>query len=474
MRASDSTLPTFDLPANIGKAGCLLALFCAAWSTSLAQESPTKIGTRRFGDDWPVFLGPTGDSKSTEKGIRKDWTDEGLPLVWQMPLTQSYGTCTISGGRLFQFDSEPVGSPRRGKNVGKLLCLHSETGKEIWNYRFEYDYHDQYGYNNGPRCSPIVDGDRVYAYGVDGRIVCLKTKDGSEVWQKDLTAEFGVVQNFFGVGSNPVIYGDKLIVMVGGSPKQTRIDMALGNGSGIVALDKHTGKVEYKLSDELASYASLKLVQSRNRAWCFSFSRGGLLGFDPETGKEDFFYPWRATIIESVNASVPVVWGKNVFISETYGPGSTLLDFGKITDGNARVVWKDEKRSRDKAMQTHWNTCVYHDGYLYGSSGRHSYNAELRCIEAATGKVMWSKAGLSRCSLLYVDGHLVCLSEVGLLLLLKATPDGYTEVAEKMFRDDTRPLLRSPAWAAPVLSHGLLYLRGADRLLCAELIANKD
>ena len=86
---------------------------------------------------------------------------------------------------------------------------------------------------------------------------------------------------------------------------------------------------------------------------------------------------------------------------------------------------------------------------------------------------MWSKQGLSRCSLLYVDGHFICLSETGVVLLLMATPDEYVEISEKMFRKDGQPLLRSPAWAAPVLSHGLLYLRGADRLICAELISTK-
>ena len=232
----------------------------------------------------------------------------------------------------------------------------------------------------------------------------------------------------------------------------------------------------YKITDELASYAAPQLATIDGRRWCFVFARGGLVAFNPEMGKIDFHYPWRATSLESVNASTPVVVGDEVFISETYGPGSSLL---KVKPGAHEVVWDDD-RKRDKAMQTHWNTAVYHEGYLYGSSGRHPSNAELRCIDWKTGKVMWSEADLTRCSLMYVDGHLVCLGEYGELRLLKATPEKYEVVASALLVDKTAPrddltgrhprLLTQPCWAAPILSHGLLYIRGNNRLVCLELI----
>ena len=390
-------------------------------------------------------------------------------MLWHAPLHQSYGTCTVSLGRLFQFDSEPLGG---SKQNGRVHCLNAETGKELWAYNYAYDYKDTYGYNNGPRASPIVDGDRVYAYGVDGRLICLNVVDGEEIWSVDTSKRFGVLKNFFGVGSNPVVFGDLVLVMVGGSPAGTRrIDRATGNGSGIVAFDKFSGEIRYQLSDELASYASLKIT-NHDRPRCFALMRGGLLGFDPLNGKQDFFFPWRARILESVNASVPVVFGNYVFVSETYGPGSALLNYKKVHGQAPTVVWQDE-RTRKRSMQTHWNTAIHHDGYIYGSSGRHSYNAELRCIEAMTGKEMWSVPGLSRCSLMFADEHFICLSETGTLSLIKAAPDAYQEVTRVGLQDDSgRPLLKSPAWAAPVLSHGLLYLRGADRLVCAELIPN--
>jgi hypothetical protein len=200
------------------------------------------------------------------------------------------------------------------------------------------------------------------------------------------------------------------------------------------------------------------------RRWCFVFARGGLIGMEPATGKVDFHYPWRAKILESVNASNPIVVGEQVFISETYGPGSSLL---RVKPGGYDVIWTDAPKRRNKSMQCHWNTPIYHDGYLYGCSGRHPNEAELRCVELATGKVMWSQPGLTRSSLLMVDGHFLCLSEIGQLLLLKVNPQKFELVSALDGRDI---LLEYPCWAAPILSHGLLYVRGKDRLVCLELI----
>jgi outer membrane protein assembly factor BamB len=316
----------------------------------------------------------------------------------------------------------------------------------------------------------------VYLFGVEGMLHCLRAVDGTPVWNVDTRAEFGVVQNFFGVGSTPVIEGDLLIVQVGGSPPESQLvppgmlNRVTGNGSGVVAFDKYTGEVRYKLSDELASYSGPTLATIDGRRWCFVLARGGLLGFEPATGAMDFHFPWRANDLESVNASNPVVIDDLVFISETYGPGSALV---RVRTGACDVVWSDEKRRRDKSMQTHWNTAIHHEGYLYASSGRHSSNAELRCIELATGNVMWSEPGLTRSSLLYVDSHLVCLTERGELLLLRANPNQFDPVSvfvPTVPGNPSLPLLHYPAWAAPILSHGLMYVRGGNRLACFEVI----
>ncbi len=442
------------------------------------------LGTRAAGVDWPRFLGPTGDSKSPEKGLVTPWPAQGPRIVWQREIGTGYGIGSISHGRYYHFDRVD----ENGQGQARLSCLNAETGENLWEFSYRTDYEDILGYNNGPRCSPVVDDDRVYIYGAEGMLHCLRASNGDVVWKLDTAKKYGVVQNFFGVGSTPVIEGDLLICMVGGSPPGSPPlyesgGQVQGNGSGIVALDKRTGQVKYEVSDELASYASPRLATIDDRRWGFMFCRSGLVGFHPATGKVDFHYPWRARLLESVNASTPVVVGNQVLISETYQIGSSLL---AVRPGGFDVVWQDDPNTRDKALMAHWNTPIYVDGYLYGCSGRNPPDADLRCVEWKTGKVMWVQQEpfreRERSSLLYVDGHFVCLGEYGTLKLVRANSEKYELVSAVIpTRDDEPPhptfgplpLLKYPAWAAPILSHGLMYVRGDDRLVCFELIPEK-
>ncbi len=451
---------------------------CVASSAENAKpDTSAESGRQAPGVDWPRFLGPAGDGKSPEKGIATDWEKTPLKIVWRRKLGVGYGGPVIAKGKLYQFS-------RFGEQA-RLTCMSSKTGAEIWKFEYPTEYVDMLDYNNGPRCSPVVDGDRVYIHGVEGKLHCLNALTGKLVWKVDTVKDFGVVQNFFGVGSTPLVEGDLLIVNVGGSPPESQgvgflLDQVKPNGSGIVAFDKLTGKVRYKLTDELAGYASPTAATINGRRWCFVFARGGLVAFEPKSGKLDFHFPWRARVLESVNASNPVVVGDKVFISETYGPGGALL---RVKPGGYDVIWTDEEKRRDKSMQCHWNTAIHHQGYLYGCSGRHSNNAELRCVEFDTGKVMWSVPGLSRCSLTFVDGHFICLAEYGELILFKANPKHFEKVSQLTLTEKQigpqlpgfgpPRVLEYPAWAAPVVSHGLLYVRGKDNLACLELMPEK-
>jgi outer membrane protein assembly factor BamB len=280
------------------------------------------------------------------------------------------------------------------------------------------------------------------------------------------------------VGSTPVVYGDLLIAMVGGSPPESqnvapgRLDRVVGAGSGVVAFNKHTGAVVYRATDELASYASLQLARVDQRDWCFAFARDALIGFDPPGGAVDFRFPWRDQGLESVNAATPVVVGNQVLISETYGPGSALLEF---RPGEYDIIWQDRSSPRNKILQCHWCTPVVHEGFIYASSGRHLQNAELRCVDWRTGRIAWSQADLTRGSVLYADDHLIYLGEDGTLRLIAATPERFTLVSELDWQhlpggaaEESGP--KYPAWAPPILSHGLLYVRGQDQLYALELI----
>lgn len=424
-----------------------------------AFQIPPDVGTRNAGADWPCFLGPNHDGTSPERGILP-WGPAGPRRVWDRELSESYATCAIQRGRLYIFDRP---------DKFRLACLNAETGQPIWTAEYASDYADGYGAGNGPRCCPVVDDDRVYTFGPEGLLHCFRATDGAVLWKKQTSTEFGVVSNFFGVGSTPLIEGDLLVALIGGSPPGSPGIMSgetRGDGSGIVAFDKRTGAAKYKITDELASYSSPTVATINGRRWGFVYARGGLVGFEPATGKVDFHFPWRPRQITTVNIANPVVAGDLVFVSEAYGIGSAVI---RVRPGGFDPVWEDG-RKRDRAMLAYWNTPVHVGGFLYGSNGMNS-DADLRCVEMATGKVRWTDRDVRQCSLLGVDGHFVGLGEDGVLYLIKANPDKCEVVSRTLMLDAKgSPLLQSPARAAPVLSHGLLYLRGNNRLVCLELI----
>jgi len=441
-----------------GKIGPMLVL--GLLLACLTQDLPD-LGTRKEGVDWPGFLGPRHDGSSPEKGLVTSWPPEGPRIVWHRELGDSYGACSILKGRLFLFE-------RRDDRM-RLLCLKSESGEELWHQDYPSSYRDGYGAGNGPRCCPVADGDRVYGFDPAGLLSCVRAADGKPLWTRDTAKDFGVVPNFFGVGSTPVVEGDLLIAMIGGSPPNSP-DVATGetpgNGSGIVAFDKRTGEVKYRLSDELASYSSPLVTTINGRRWGFAFTRSGLLAFDPVAGKVEFQHPWRARSITTVNICNPVVAGDLVFVSEAYGVGSSVI---RVRPGGFDPVWEDG-RKRDRVMMAYWNTPIHVDGYLYGSNGQ-GPDADLRCIDLAKGKLMWSAPDIRQSSLCSVDGHFIALSEDGILRLVPASPERCRVVAQAVLKGkDGSPLIEAPARAAPVVSHGLLYVRGSSRLVCVEVI----
>jgi outer membrane protein assembly factor BamB len=193
------------------------------------------------------------------------------------------------------------------------------------------------------------------------------------------------------------------------------------------------------------------------------FARGGLLGFDPRTGTEKFHHPWRAKIQESVNASNPVVVGDRVLLTESYEKGAACL---KLTAaGKPEEVWTDATADRfEKALMGHWCTPVADGGFVYGCSGRHTNEADLRCVDLATGDVKWRERRTTRCTILKIDGHGLSLGENGELRLFKLNPAKYEEAARW-----ESPDLDHPCWAPPAMSRGLLYVRGKARLVCYKL-----
>lgn len=441
----------------------------------------------RPGEDWAAFLGPTGNGRSSLRGMPVPWPVGGPRIVWHCEVGEGYCGPAVALGRCVLCD-------RVGGEV-RVRCLAAATGRELWQKRYATDYVDTFGYDGGPRATAVIAGDAVITFGPEGRLECRSLADGESRWHVDTAAAYHVVRNFFGVGAAPLVVdvGEERLVIaqVGGSPPGSaapspeRLDMVKGLDSGLVAFDLATGRERWRSSDQLASYSAPVRATIDGRDRVLAWMRDRFLVVDPRTGAIQADVRWRADELFSVVAASPVVAGNEILLSETYGPGSVLL---ALTAAGLQTVRKDPAGGRpNRGLRAHWATPVLHDGHLYGSSGRNAGDALLVCADWKTGAIRWSEAGLGRSSVAWADGHLIVLGEFGDLLLVKAAPDRYREVARvrlvapaggpptdgrNVGQGGGAELLVAPCWAAPVIARGYLYVRGQGRLVCLDLLGD--
>ena len=420
-------------------------------------------------ENWPRMLGPSDDAAIPAEAIRTDWTG-GLPIAWNITVGEGYGNAVVSQGRMYHFD-------RYGNNE-RLTCYSLNDAKVLWQLDEPVEYRDSFGYNNGPRAMPVANEDYVVAYGVKGNLIVADAKTGQKLWSKDCNAAYSVPANFFGVGSTPLIYKDRLIVMVGGSDASQPSNRGLGSlnqqsgsGSGIVAFDLATGKQLYQTGDYLASYSAPTIHKINGRDWCLAFMREGLLILDPESGEEVAFFRWRAAINESVNAAWPVVSGEQVFISETYELGSILL---KFRDGQLSPIWQDPSNRKNQSMRAHWSTPILIDGILYGGSGRNEPDSDLRAVRWSDGELLWVERTHARANTIAIGKQIIVVDEFGLLQLIQPDPQRLIVQAQMDLqtlndRDYQKPAIGSPIWAPPTYAEKLLIIRGGEKMIALEL-----
>ncbi len=421
--------------------------------------------------DWPRLLGPTYDGVAPTPDAQFDFT-KPPEHVWTIPVGDGYGLGSIAAGRYLQMDA--------GQNDGRTIqerirCFDLATGQMQWEQSQSVEYRDLYGYESGPRGTPATDSDDIFTFGVAGHLNCRSFRDGTLRWSVDTSKEYGVVQNFFGVGSSPLVLGDRVIVMVGGSPAEDariapgRLDRVSPAGSALVAFDRATGKELWRCGDDLASYSSPRPMQIDDKTVVLAFARGGLIAVDPERGRVLWRHDHRADILESVNAMVPVVERDRVFISECYDVGSALL---QVSLDSAKTIWVDPVGDRRRqAMRVHWSTPVLVGGYLYGCSGRNPPDSDFRCIEIATGKVQWADDRRSRTSVTRVGDALLVLEERGELQVVRLNPERLEVLATWDLTEPSgpRPAIAYPCWAAPIVIGDRVIVRGDTDVLCLRL-----
>lgn len=412
----------------------LAALSLLFSSEELTSQKPGLLPTQPF--DWPQWRGPERNGKSRETGFLRSWPKDGPRLVWKASgAGRGYSGPSISRGRLITMGN--LGNEKEEKEY--VICYDVTTGQRLWSVVNGPAYRNSYG--DGPRCTPTIDGDLVYALGASGDLACLRLSDGSTVWRKNILKEFDSYNIGWGISESPLVVGEWVIVTPG------------GNKATMVALDKRNGQTIWTSKDpnqkgrEAPGYASPIFFRVGNLEQVATFTDRGAYACRLRDGQ--FLWRYNKVANSTANIATPIFHDNHIFYSSDYGTGCALL---RLTpEGRAEEVYFN------KNFKNHHGGYVLVDGYIYGYD-----SSVLTCLKWETGEVMWKNRSVGKGSLVYADGLLFVLSETGVVGLVEATPAGYRELA----RFNLPQRSGRPTWPHPVLANGRLYIRDQDTIFC--------
>jgi len=386
-------------------------------------------GMRVAAEDWPQFRGSEQNGISTEKGLFHEWPDGGPQQLWNTDLGNGYSGMTVVGDRLYTMFG-------RGGDTF-VGCFDVASGKEIWAFNAGRQWKDSQG--DGPRSTPTVDGEVVYAVTANGVLFALSTTEGAELWKRDLVKSYKAKIPRWGMSGSPVIVGNLLLLEVGGP----EVLMA--------AFDKKSGEEVWRSRTGKAGYSTPYLITTGGVRQAVFFTAEKLYSVAPDTGKVYWQKPWKTSW--NVNAAMPVFIAPDQrFVSSGYDTGAALLRIS----GDARSMKVDEIWTSRK-MKNQFSSSIYLDGYFYGFD-----NKNLTCLDAKTGEMRWRERDLGHGSLMLADGHLIVLGDKGQLVLVEASPEAYREKGRVQ-------LFKGKTWTVPTLSDGRLFVRDENEMVALKV-----
>jgi len=377
------------------------------------------------------------------------WTGGGPKVVWRSPLTDGFSSVATGGGKFYTLVQRLVD----GAEQEVCVALDANTGAESWAAPLGIAKYDGGGNSgagdnqggDGPRSTPAYADGHVYAF--SGRLVlkCMSADSGKTLWAHDLVREYHGKVISWQNASSPVLDGGLLFV-AGGGP-----------GEALLAFDMQDGHLVWKGQDDKMTHSTPTVATILGVRQVIFFTQRGLVALEPRTGSVLWRYPFKYS---TSTAMTPVVSGDIVYCSAGYGVGSGACRVTRAGAGFAATqLWFQPAST----LNNHWSTPVAHDGYIYGIFGFKQYGrAPLKCIEAATGRVVWSKDGFGPGGCVLVDGHLLVLSDTGEVILAKASPDGYHEMARAH-------AVAGKCWNAPGVSNGRIYARSTREGVCLDV-----
>ena len=385
--------------------------------------------------NWPQWRGPNRDGLSKETGLLKQWPAEGPPLVWKTTgAGRGYSSFAITNGRLLTMGL-------RGDREF-VIAFDLANGKEVWATPHGNAFRNDRG--DGPRGTPTVDGDNVYALGGAGDLSCLDARTGRVLWTLNVLKKFGGSNITWGISESPLVIGDKVLVNAGGP------------GASIVALNKKDGSLIWKSQSDKAGYSSAIPVQVGGITQVVFFTSNRAVGLDSRDGRLLWEYPRPSNRV--ANVATPIARANRVFISSDYGTGGGVVEIK--ADGNG-VSAQEVYFTRE--MRNHHSSSVLVGDYLYGFSG-----SILTAMRFDTGEVAWRDRSVGKGALTFADGHLYCFSENGVVGLVEVTPEGYREKGRFRIEQDALP-----TWSHPVVAGGGLYLRDQDTIYAYDVRQKK-
>ncbi|MFM9960347.1 MAG: PQQ-binding-like beta-propeller repeat protein [Planctomycetaceae bacterium] len=402
-----------------------------------SADSPNDNASDNKPGDSPQFRGPARDGRAgSGNNIANSWPSSGPKPAWSANgLGAGFSAVSVANGRVFTMGL--IG------NDEKVFAMNERDGRAAWAVSTGGGAYKD-GTGDGPRCTPTVDGDRLYALGALGDLVCLDAKSGQRRWHKNMLKEFGGNAGHWGICESPLIDGERVIVTPG------------GRGATLVALNKNNGNLIWKSrtpGDPGPGYASAITVEVGGVRQYVNFTSRGLVGVRAEDG--EFLWQNGSAANGTANCSAAVFHDNHVFYGSGYGTGGACLRLA--SNGNTT---RAEEVYKTNNMKNHHGGMVVVDGFLYGCDEN-----ILTCLDLLSGKVLWKDRSPGKGSITFADGLLIVRNEDGPVTLVEANSQRYVEKGQ--FDQPHRS--RRQAWAYPVVANGHLLLRDQETLLCYDL-----
>ena len=399
------------------------------------------LSTPLIAADWPQWRGPDRTDRSSETNLLTSWPNEGPKRIWLFDKAGlGYSGYSIVGDRLFTMGA-------RGNDDGteQLIAVDTKKGTELWSADVGSTLDN--GWGDGPRATPTVDGDRVYAMGGKGGLICADVKTGRIHWRASMTDLGGKIPTW-GYCESVLVDGDQLICTPGGSK------------GAVAALAKKTGKVIWRSTDftDGAQYSSVIAIEHNKKRQYVQLTMQSLVGLDAKNGELLWRSDWPG---QTAVIPTPIYHDGHVYVSSGYGVGCKLV---RLEKNDAADVYSN------KVMKNHHGGVIRVGGHLYGYSDR----AGWTCQDFMTGKRVWSeKKKLGKGCLTFADGHLYCVDENdGTVVLAEASHEGWNEKGRFKLSPQTKR--RKPSgrvWTHPVVANGRLYLRDQEYIYCYDVSA---